>query len=138
MCMCVCFSVFRELDQSEVVFETVVRAPNLLNQLPSVLTDTVSFLELSSTSLSPLLACFLSVSLPADYLCLQNPRLYFLKRSSFMPYDVGPALDSFTKSFCSSFLPLCNLCKPYHRVCHCFQIQLSRAPQKHASLHFLF
>ncbi len=48
-----------------------------------------------------------------------------------MPYNGGPALelDSFTKSFCSSFLPLCNLCEPYHSVCHCFQIQQSREPQ---------
>lgn len=36
-------SVFGELTPSEVVFETVARAPNLLNQLPSVFTDTVSF-----------------------------------------------------------------------------------------------
>lgn len=43
MCMCVCLSVFGAPDQSEVLFETVVRATNLLNQLPSALTDTVSF-----------------------------------------------------------------------------------------------
>lgn len=41
----VCVFVFGELDQSEVVFETVVRAPNLLNQLPSALTDAASFLD---------------------------------------------------------------------------------------------
>lgn len=39
--------VFGQLDQSEVVFETAVRAPNLLNQLPSALTDAASFLDLS-------------------------------------------------------------------------------------------
>lgn len=41
---CVCLSVacMMGVDQSEVVLETVT-APNLLYQLPSVLTDTVSF-----------------------------------------------------------------------------------------------
>lgn len=42
--LCVCLSVFGGVDQSEVVLETVVTAPNLLNQLPSVLTDAASFL----------------------------------------------------------------------------------------------
>lgn len=40
---CVCLLLFGGVDQSEEVWETVVTAPNLLYQLPSVLTDTVSF-----------------------------------------------------------------------------------------------
>ena len=64
--VCVCLGGF---DRSEVVLETVVTAPNLLNQLPSVLTDTASFSKRNSHQpLSPLLACFLSVSLPVDSL----------------------------------------------------------------------
>lgn len=87
-------------------------------------------------------------------LCLQDPCLSF-QRSSFVPCSVGPGLerDPFTKSFCSSFLPVCNLCIPYHRVCHQCQIQLSCEPKntpasiscshfwprntKYGSLHFL-
>lgn len=70
--LCVCLSVFGGVDQAEVVLETVVTAPNLLNQLPSVLTDAASFLpkgivmnlSIASLGLFPLRlgACRLSLS----------------------------------------------------------------------------
>lgn len=49
---------------------------------------------------------------PDDCLCPRGPRRPSLLRPSFMPRAVGPApeLDSSAKSFCSSFLPACNLC----------------------------
>lgn len=66
--MCVFVCVFGGVvDQSEVVLETVVTAPNLLYQLPSVLTDTASFFQ----------KCFLSEVLPLG-------RLHVLKIYTFV------------------------------------------------------
>ena len=129
-CVCVCLCLYEGVDQSEVVLETVT-APNLLYQLPSVLTDTVSFSkkELSSTPLSPLSACFLSVSLPVDCLFVfaTHTSISFFYTHLFMPYNGG--WIPLPNPFVPSFLPLCHLYKPYHSVCHCFQIQPSREPQ---------
>lgn len=74
--------VFGGVDQSKVVFETVVTAPNPLYQLPSVLTDTASFfpkgivinLTIASLRFPLCLApCWLSLSLQttlnAQFIC---------------------------------------------------------------------
>lgn len=84
-------------DQSEVLFETVVRATNLLNQLPSALTDTVSFWDHHQS-----LGLFPSHSLLTVSLSPEPTLVFFFLNSYLMSNNIGSAFepDSFPKSFC--------------------------------------
>lgn len=131
------------VDQSEVVLETVVTAPNLLNQLPSVLTDTAFFSpqkELSSASLSPPSACFLSLSLPAACLFVFTTHIPIFFFCIFYAAQWKSMLLRWIPSpnpFVPGFLPLCNLCKPYHSAVSLFSHSAVTCPPKQASSHFL-
>lgn len=131
MCTCVCLSVFGVLDQSEVLFETVVRATNLLNQLPSALTDTVSFWDRHQSLYR--LSLPVSFSPPADcifvfrtHACIFLKTLIFnVKQHRFRFLSRIPFPNPFVKV---SFLSVISVNRITVAVI-VFQIQLSHGSQ---------
>lgn len=124
MCECVFMysSVFGELTLSEVVFETAVRAPNLLIRLPSVFTDTVSFWNChrplyrlswpaSSPSRFPLTVSLSSEPTPVFFF---NTHL-LCHTMAVPPSSWIPSLNLFVQV---SFLAL--ICENHISACHCF------------------
>lgn len=145
---CLCWR--GRFDQSEVL-ETEVSAPNLLYQLPSVLTVTVSFPQKN-------LSCGLSIaSLPVSspshslktLFLFSGPKLVFFFFffstyfsswcSSFMPIEVRlprwiPSPNPFVQA---SFLSV--ICVNHNTVvCHCFNTAVTWALQKNASFYSLW